>query len=380
MQSALNLNIEDFLAHYWQKKPMLIKTGFKEFEDPLSPDELAGLALEAQVEARRVWRAEERWHAEQGPFDSYEHLGEADWTLLVQAVNQWHPGVQDLAEQFRFIPGWRFDDVMVSFSAPGGGVGPHIDQYGVFIIQGQGTRRWRVGLPQPLKQFAADGALRHCEAFVAEIDEILTPGDILYIPPGCPHEGYAETPAMNYSVGFRAPDAKDLVSGFADYLLEHDIKSRRFDDPDLTPCPAHGRIDTAALSQVKSLMTELLAEPQRLADWFGEMISEAKHELALEHAEPSYSLEELVLRLDNDDPLYRLAGVRCFYMEGNAEVFYLDGDRYQLAQADAAAIALLCDQTRICGPEVACLEHPQALLEVLLPLVNQGYWFFDEEE
>src|SRR5699024_3924488 len=127
-------------------------------------------------------------------------------------------------------------------------------------------------------------------------------------------------------------------------------------------------------------MTELLAEPQRLADWFGEMISQAKHELALEHAEPSYSLEELVLRLDNDEPLYRLAGVRCFYMEGNAEVFYLDGERYQLAQPDAAAIALLCDQARICGPEVACLEHPQALLEVLLPLVNQGYWFFDEEE
>src|SRR5699024_5147186 len=198
--------------------------------------------------------------------DSYEHLGEADWTLLVQAVNHWHPEVQDLAEQFRFIPGWRFDDVMVSFSAPGGGVGPHIDQYGVFIIQGQGTRRWRVGLPQPLKQFAANGALRHCEAFVAEIDEILTSGDMLYIPPGCPHEGYAETPAMNYSVGFRAPNAKDLVSGFADYLLEHDIKSRRFDDPDLTPCSAHGCIDAAAISQVKALMSELLDDPQRLAD------------------------------------------------------------------------------------------------------------------
>lgn len=380
MHSALKLNIDDFLAHYWQKKPVLIKGGFPNFEDPLSPDELAGLALESEIESRRVWRADARWQAESGPFESYDHLGDTDWTLLVQAVNQWHPGVQDLADAFRFIPGWRFDDVMVSFSTPGGGVGPHIDQYGVFIIQGEGTRHWRVGLKQDLQQFAANGALRHCEDFVAEIDEVLTSGDVLYIPPGCPHEGYAETPALNYSVGFRAPDARDLISSFADHMLAQEADSRRFDDAGMTPCAAHGRIDNQVLSQVKSLMTELLDDPVRLANWFGEMISEAKHDLDLEPAEPAYSLEELVLRMDHGDHLYRLAGVRCFYMQGSEQVFYVDGDRYQLAKPDNDAIALLCDQARICGPEVACLKQPQALLEVLLPLVNQGYWYFEEEE
>ncbi|MBU3825344.1 MAG: cupin domain-containing protein [Candidatus Oceanisphaera merdipullorum] len=380
MQSALKLDITDFLAHYWQKKPLLIKAGFAQFEDPLSPDELAGLALEPQVESRRVWKADDRWHAESGPFDTYDHLGESDWTLLVQAVNQWHPDVQELADAFRFIPGWRFDDVMVSFSTPGGGVGPHIDQYGVFIIQGSGTRRWRVGLPQELEQFAANGALRHCEDFVAEIDEVLTPGDVLYIPPGCPHEGYAETPALNYSVGFRAPDARDLISSFADHLLANDCDSRRFDDAGMTATTAHGRIEPEVLAQVKSLMTELLEDPQRLADWFGEMTSEAKHDLDLEPAEPAYTLEELVLRLDHGDYLYRLAGARCFYMAGETAVFYLDGERYQLAEADAGAIALLCDQSRIHGPQIACLAQPQALLEVLLPLVNQGYWYFEEDE
>ncbi|MFD1007840.1 MULTISPECIES: ribosomal protein uL16 3-hydroxylase [Oceanisphaera] len=380
MHSALKLNIDDFLAHYWQKKPVLIKGGFPNFEDPLSPDELAGLALESEIESRRVWRADARWQAESGPFESYDHLGDTDWTLLVQAVNQWHPGVQDLADAFRFIPGWRFDDVMVSFSTPGGGVGPHIDQYGVFIIQGEGTRHWRVGLKQDLQQFAANGALRHCEDFVAEIDEVLTSGDVLYIPPGCPHEGYAETPALNYSVGFRAPDARDLISSFADHMLAQEADSRRFDDAGMAPCVAHGRIDNQVLSQVKSLMTELLDDPVRLANWFGEMISEAKHDLDLEPAEPAYSLEELVLRMDHGDHLYRLAGVRCFYMQGSEQVFYVDGDRYQLAKPDNDAIALLCDQARICGPEVACLKQPQALLEVLLPLVNQGYWYFEEEE
>lgn len=380
MHSALTLDINDFLTHYWQKKPVLIKGAFPDFDDPLSPDELAGLALESEIESRRVWRADARWQAESGPFDSYDHLGDKDWTLLVQAVNQWHPGVQDIADAFRFIPGWRFDDVMVSFSTPGGGVGPHIDQYGVFIIQGEGTRRWRVGLQQELKQFAANGALRHCEAFDAEIDEILTPGDMIYIPPGCPHEGYAETPALNYSVGFRAPDARDLISGFADHLLAHEVTSRRFNDADMPACSAHGRIDHAVLSQVKTLMAELLEDPEQLANWFGEMISDAKHDLDLEQPDPAYSLEELVLRMDNGDHLYRLAGVRCFYMQDAEQVFYLDGERYQLAESDREAISLLCDQARICGPEVACLKQPQALLEVLLPLVNQGYWYFEEEE
>lgn len=380
MHSVLKLDIKDFLAHYWQKKPVLIKAGFPHFDDPLSPDELAGLALEPQIESRRVWRADDRWHAESGPFDNYDHLGETDWTLLVQAVNQWHPDVQELADAFRFIPGWRFDDVMVSFSTPGGGVGPHIDQYGVFIIQGMGSRRWRVGLPQSLAQFAAHGALRHCEDFVAEIDEVLAPGDVLYIPPGCPHEGYAQTPALNYSVGFRAPDARDLISGFADHMLAHESDSKRFDDAGMAPCTAHGRIDHAVLAQVQSLMTELLADPGRLAHWFGEMISEAKHDLDLEPAEPAYSLEELVLRLDHGDHLYRLAGVRCFYLEDQHEAFYLDGERHLLPTPDAEVMALLCDQARICGPEVACLTQPQVLLDVLLPLVNQGYWYFEEDE
>jgi 50S ribosomal protein L16 3-hydroxylase len=380
MHSALKLDIEHFLAHDWQRNPRLIKAGLPGFEDPLSPDELAGLALEPHIESRRVWRDNDRWQAETGPFDSYDHLGETDWTLLVQAVNQWHPAVQDIAEQFRFIPGWRFDDVMVSFSTPGGGVGPHIDQYGVFIIQGEGRRRWRVGKQQRLKEFAAHGALRHCEDFEAEIDEVLEPGDILYIPPGCPHEGYAITPALNYSVGFRAPDARDLFSSFADHLLAHEASSRRFDDAGMAATRAHGRIDHAVLDQVKGLMSELLDDPARLADWFGEMMSEAKHDLDLEPAEPLYSLEELVLRLDHGDHLYRLGGVRCFYHEGSEQLFYLDGDRYQLATPDADAIALLCDQARICGPEVACLKDPQSLLELLLPLVNQGYWYFEEEE
>ena len=185
----LNLDIAHFLEHYWQKRPLLIKGGFTDFQDPISPDELAGLAMEEVIESRLVTRFNNKWEAAHGPFESYDHLGEENWTVLVQACNHWAPEVNELALPFQFIPGWRFDDVMVSFSTPHGGVGPHIDNYDVFITQGQGKRHWRVGDAKPLNEFAAHAALLHCEPFEAIIDVIMEPGDILYIPPGFPHEG-----------------------------------------------------------------------------------------------------------------------------------------------------------------------------------------------
>ena len=166
MQLDINgLTPEQFLNEYWQKKPLVIRQGFKNFQDLLTPDEMAGLACEEMVESRRVYRDKGDWQAEFGPFESYDHLGENDWTLIVQALNNWVPEAEDLLKCFDFIPRWRLDDVMVSYAVPGGGVGPHIDLYDVFICQGSGRRRWRVGDLGQHKEFAAHPALLHTEAF-----------------------------------------------------------------------------------------------------------------------------------------------------------------------------------------------------------------------
>jgi len=152
MDYQLTLNWPEFIERYWQKRPVVLKRGISNFIDPISPDELAGLAMENEVDSRLVSHQDGKWQVSHGPFESYDHLGESNWSLLVQAVNNWHEPTAALMRPFRALPDWRMDDLMISFSVPGGGVGPHLDQYDVFIIQGTGRRRWRVGEKSALKQ------------------------------------------------------------------------------------------------------------------------------------------------------------------------------------------------------------------------------------
>lgn len=159
----VDFSLEDFLAHYWQQKPVVIRQGFEHFSDLISPDELAGLACEEEVESRLVYKKDGAWQAEVGPFASYEHLGEEGWSLIVQAVNHWSPEVAALVAPFSFIPKWRLDDVMISYATPGGGVGPHIDLYDVFICQGSGAAalaRRRPGESQAIRRPCSAAAYR----------------------------------------------------------------------------------------------------------------------------------------------------------------------------------------------------------------------------
>lgn len=190
MAYQLNLNWPEFLEKYWQKQPVVLKNAFPNFVDPITPDELAGLAMEPEVDSRLVSHFNGKWQASNGPFEHFDDLGETGWSLLAQAVNHWHMPAAELVRPFRVLPDWRLDDLMISFSVPGGGVGPHIDQYDVFIIQGMGSRRWRVGDKLPMRQFCPHPALLHVDPFEPIIDEDLAPGDILYIPHGFPHDGF----------------------------------------------------------------------------------------------------------------------------------------------------------------------------------------------
>ncbi|MCF4993909.1 cupin domain-containing protein, partial [Pseudomonas gessardii] len=148
LQLLGGITAREFLRDYWQKKPLLIRQAIPDFESPIDADELAGLALEEEVESRLVIEHGERpWELRRGPFaeDAFSTLPEREWTLLVQAVDQFVPEVAELLEQFRFLPSWRIDDVMISFAAPGGSVGPHFDNYDVFLLQAQGKRNWKIG-------------------------------------------------------------------------------------------------------------------------------------------------------------------------------------------------------------------------------------------
>ncbi len=373
MAYQLNLNWPEFLEKYWQKQPVVLKNAFPNFVDPITPDELAGLAMEQEVDSRLVSQKNGEWQASNGPFEHFDGLGETGWSLLAQAVNHWHAPSAELVCPFRVLPDWRLDDLMISFSVPGGGVGPHIDQYDVFIIQGMGSRRWRVGDKLPMRQFCPHPALLHVDPFTPIIDEDLAPGDILYIPPGFPHDGFTHETALNYSVGFRGPNGRDLISNFADYALEHDLGGEHYSDPDLT-CREHvGRIEDYEVDRLRGMMIDMLNQPEDFKQWLGRFTTTPRHELDIAPAEPPYEPDEVLDALLGDEVLTRLSGLRVLNI-GNS--FFVNSE--PLTTVEPKAADALCRYTTVGKKELGmALENP-AFLSELTELINQGYWFFDE--
>jgi 50S ribosomal protein L16 3-hydroxylase len=255
----LGMSPARFLREHWQKKPLLVRGAFSAFRDPLTPDDLAGLACEPSALARIVVHEarRDRWNLRTGPFDTadFAHLPKRDWTLLVQDVDKWDADVAALLPRFSFLPRWRIDDVMVSYAVDGGSVGAHVDNYDVFLLQGLGRRRWRISTePDAPKATRDDADIKLLRAFEATHEWILEPGDMLYLPPGVPHHGVAIGECMTYSVGMRAPSRAELLVDFAETFAADWPEELRFGDADLAPARGDGEIDEAAFARVLAAM------------------------------------------------------------------------------------------------------------------------------
>jgi 50S ribosomal protein L16 3-hydroxylase len=369
----------EFLAKYWQKKPVVIKQGFKNFVDPILPDELAGLAMEEEVESRLVYKKDEKWQAEFGPFEQYEHLGDKDWSLVVQALDNFSEEAAELIEPFRFLPHWRLDDLMASFATAGGSVGPHVDNYDVFICQGSGKRHWRVGDNTKQNEVIAHEALLHVEAFEAIIDVELEPGDIIYIPPGFPHEGIALEPSMSFSVGFRANSTVSLLSALADHLIDNELGTELLEDADRQAITHSGEITNKDYDSIKNQLNNLLENEQVFKSFVGKFLTNAKHELDLMPSEEPFERDE-VSQLLTIHSIKRLGGLRAFYFEDtiNDGVFYINGEQRNVANEIVPVIKLLCDQSIVTTDELAPWYDNEQFLSLMSELLDQGFWFWVE--
>jgi 50S ribosomal protein L16 3-hydroxylase len=331
-----------FLARHWQREPLLVRGAFPGFQDPIEPEELAGLACEPSVSSRLVLQGGSRrpWTVVQGPLSvgRLRRLPATRWTLLVQQVDRLWPAVAELRRPFSFLPTWRLDDVMVSYAVRGGGVGPHVDQYDVFLVQGRGRRRWRVARHfDPALVPGID--LRVLRRFRAEQEWVLEPGDLLYLPPGVAHHGTALEPCLTYSIGFRAPSSVDLAMAAAQGLVESGGRERLFADPQRPPARREGEIDEASLD---ALRTHLLREVgalgrDALALQVGELLTVPRGPVPdVAHAP---SLAAIGERLERGADLVRAPGARIAWtrVTGGALLF-VDGRSFSLG-GDAAALA-----------------------------------------
>lgn len=371
MRYQLDLNWPDFIRHYWQKRPIIIRQGFPNFIDPLTPDELAGLAMESEIDSRLVSYQDNRWQVSHGPFTTFDSLGEKNWSLLVQAVDHWLAPATALMHPFRVLPDWRLDDLMVSFSVSGGGVGPHVDQYDVFIIQGMGRRRWQVGEKGPLQQHCPHPHLLQVAPIAPIIDEEMVAGDILYIPPGFPHEGYSLEDSLNYSVGFQAPTACELISSFADFMLATDTGNERYSDPTVFARETPGDILPEELETIRQMMRSALDQPDHFRTWFGQFISQSRHELDMTPAEPAWQPDEVCTALRQGKKLIRPGGLRVLRI---GATLWLNGESIHSHQQEA--LKQLAAETILEQHHFGHALNDPAFLMVLTDLINQGYWYF----
>ncbi|WP_415896273.1 JmjC domain-containing protein [Neptuniibacter sp. QD72_48] len=377
-----DISIETFLAEYWQKKPLLIRNAFSNFEPPVTADELAGMALEEDVESRLIIQSPDGkdWSLKHGPLqeETFAELPDSHWTLLVQSVDHWIPEANELLEHFRFVPNWRLDDLMISYAADGGGVGPHYDNYDVFLIQASGTRRWEVG------GIYGEDSPRRPDVPVMILPEWepehvwdLQPGDMLYVPPRVGHNGFAiGDDCMTYSVGFRAPSHQEMMSGFTDYLSDITKAEDRYSDSDLALQANPGEITDQALERVKSALKEYIDSPELLTHWFGQFMTEPKN--------PEHGADQVCEMDEEEIAELLLAGIPLCRSEGSRFAFNRLDDHFILF-VDGKGCA--CSEGQVTLAESLCanlyheqIEPTEENLQLLKALLLQGSIYFLDEE
>lgn len=383
LQLLGGLTAAEFLRDYWQRKPLLVRQAIPDFESPLSADELAGLSLEESVESRIVLEhGKTPWEMRRGPFqeEDYQHLPEQDWTLLVQAVDQFVPEVAQLLEQFRFLPSWRIDDVMISYAAPGGGVGPHFDNYDVFLLQGHGRRRWKVGQmcssDSPLREHAD---LRILADFEQSDEWVLEPGDMLYLPPRLAHYGIAEDECMTYSIGFRAPSAAEVLTHFTDFLGQFLSDEERYTDAGLQPVgdDPH-QIQRDALERLQGLIQEHMSDERLLLTWFGQFMTEPRYpELVAGEEIPE---EELFGALEDGALLVRNPSARLAWSEIDIGlVLFASGQSVLLPGQLKELLKLVCSADALHLENLGQWLADDDARKLLAELVKQGSLEFADE-
>ncbi|AQZ33851.1 cupin [Pseudomonas sp. LPH1] len=382
LQLLGGLTAREFLRDYWQKKPLLVRQAIPDFESPISPDELAGLALEEEVESRLVIEHGERpWELQRGPFneDTFQGLPERDWTLLVQAVDQFVPEVAELLEDFKFLPKWRIDDLMISFAAPGGGVGPHFDNYDVFLLQAHGHRRWQIGqmcdADSPLLPHAD---LKILAQFEPTDEWVLAPGDMLYLPPCLAHCGTAEDDCMTYSVGFRAPSAAEVLTHFTDFLGQFLPDEERYSDADIQPSEDPNQIQRDALERLKALLNEHMSDERLLMTWFGQFMTEPKYPELVAGIE--IEEEDFLGALEDGAILIRNPSARMAWSEvGEDLVLFASGQSRLVSARQRELLKLICSADALHVENLGAWLADDEGRTLLWELVKQGSLGFADE-
>ncbi|GAA6152681.1 cupin domain-containing protein [Pseudoteredinibacter isoporae] len=371
-----DISVEHFLAEYWQQKPLLIRQALPGFESPISPDELAGLSLEDEVESRIILENHQGapWQLRKGPFDeqTYQQLPDTNWTLLVQALDLFVPELKHLRQQFQFLPDWRLDDIMASFAVDGGSVGPHYDHYDVFLLQGYGKRHWQVGQTCNEHSQRLDGTpLNILQEFQCLDSYVLEPGDILYLPPRVAHWGIAQGDCITYSVGFRAPSQAQLLDEHFQSLAEGFSEFQRYEDPKIKQREHSHELLPEDIARVRHILEEHLNNADsNIIHWLGRLLSETKYSDDGEAHDRFSEMPTQLLKADD---------ARCLFFRENDQqtLLFINGEQRECPLALAIEI---CESDWIDSEHaITQFNNAEDGIEFVQWLLCSGAYFEDED-
>jgi len=340
------LTPQQFLREYWQKKPLLIRQAVPGFKGLLNPQQLIDLACTEDAQARLVTQQRGKFGLQQAPFEpkDFKDFGKAKWSVLVQGVNHFLPEASELIKRFNFIPHARLDDLMVSYAPKGGGVGPHFDIYDVFLLQGHGHRRWQISTQAD--QTLIEGApLRILKDFKVEQEWVLEPGDMLYLPPQCAHNGIAEDDCMTYSIGFRTPWYQELAEQFLVYLQDRIEIAGTYADPDLKLQKHPSEIGPEMLKQVADTIRKVKWDDEDVANFLGCYLSEPKPHIFFDTPLKPLSEIRFAQALQKSGVSLDLKSqMQCF-----GSTVFINGEAYPVRKTDYRILRDLADSRELNG-------------------------------
>ena len=355
-----------FMRRYWQRAPLLIRQAFPAFRDPLAPREVIALAQSEEVSSRLVRRRGARWSLEHGPIarETFATLPKRDWTVLVQDTNHVSPAADRLLAAFDFVPHARIDDVMVSYAVPGGGVGPHVDSYDVFLLQGHGRRRWRISAQRDL-DFVPGLPLRILADFRAEQEWVLEAGDMLYLPPGVAHDGVAESECLTWSIGFRAPSDQELAHGFLDHLRDTVAIEGHYGDAGAAPSRRPGELPQAMLDHAERTLARIRWDRRAVREFAGRFLTEPKAHVYFEP--PARPLAPAAFR--RAAQRHGLALDRRSRLAFSGTMFFMNGEPLHVPREARATMRGLADARRLAAP----VEAPASFWDLAHEAYRRGY-------
>ena len=379
MSSSLfgSLSTDAFLQEHWQQKPLLVRQAVEVDGFELDPAELAGLSCDTEAPSRIVIEhGKTPWQMKVGPFEEedFTSLPSSNWSLLINDIETYLPELQAFIEPFRFLPDWRIDDLMISYATDQGSVGPHVDEYDVFLIQLQGTRSWSIDdNPDFDTSILADTDLKILQNFQANQQWELVPGDMLYLPPGVPHHGVAIGDCMTLSIGFRAPSSGELIQAWLDDISDNDDFKVRFNDAKRKSQTASGELASDDYTGLKALLMQGIKDNAPMLDeWLGKYLTEGKRpDPVLVEAFNSVSTGSEQSGFSADTDYQRFPGTRLAYIKGDSEIsLFAGGVAYPLAPSCLDALDYLCREQEYPASELASLATDPAIHELLDALIK----------